>query len=181
MKTIPLNFTKLFTALFIVSLGLFSCNKDLTINFDTNLVNIKSIHIDKTAGTAVAFSDSSTIVLENEDTEPYLDRIEAIESINSFTYQFQDFTGDAAGTVSFDILVNGTVIEHKDNIVIKDESDNATLFQISNEDQLNEIADGLLDNQAVTFKFSGTALCDAAPMDFDMEIKMDITLSASPL
>ncbi|MEZ7930769.1 MAG: hypothetical protein QMC21_04520, partial [Flavobacteriales bacterium] len=110
-----------------------------------------------------------------------LDRIDAIESINSFTYQFQDFTGDAAGTVSFDIIVNGTVIEHQDNIIIKNESDSATLFQISDEAKLTKIANGLLNDQEVTFEFSGTAQCDAAPMDFDMEIKMNIAVSANPL
>ncbi|MGK0436721.1 MAG: hypothetical protein ACJAX0_000960, partial [Flavobacteriales bacterium] len=93
MKTTLLNFTKLFTALFLISLGFFSCNKDLSINFNTNLNQKKSIHIDQTAGTAVTFTESSTIELENDDTREYLDRIDAIESINSFTYQFQDFTG----------------------------------------------------------------------------------------
>ncbi|MFQ3336582.1 MAG: hypothetical protein ACI8RY_001009 [Urechidicola sp.] len=181
MKTTLLNFTKLFTALFLISLGFFSCNKDLSINFNTNLNQKKSIHIDQTAGTAVTFTESSTIELENDDTREYLDRIDAIESINSFTYQFQDFTGDAAGTVSFDIIVNGTVIEHQDNIIIKNESDSATLFQISDEAMLTKIANGLLNDQEVTFEFSGTAQCDAAPMDFDMEIKMNIAVSANPL
>lgn len=181
MKTTTLNFTKIIIALFIISLGVISCNKDLSINFNTNLSQKKSIHINQTAGSPVAFSETAIVELENEDTKDYLDRIEAIESINSFTYLFQNFTGDPAGTISFDIIVNGTVIEHQDNIIIKDESDNAKVFQVSDQEKLTKIADGLLNDQKVTFEFSGTAQCDVAPMDFDMEIKMNIGVSAKTL
>lgn len=181
MKTITLNFTKLLTAVFLVALGVSSCNKELSISFNTDLNQKKSIHINQTSGSPVSFNESSTIVLENSDTKEYLDRIEAIDGINSFTYQFQNFSGDPAGTISFDIKINGEVIEHQDNIIIKNESDDATLFQISDQDQLTKIANGLLNDQEITFEFSGTAQCDAAAMDFDMEMKMNVGITASPL
>lgn len=181
MKTKTIGFTKLFSVVFITALSLNSCKKDLSINFNTSLNQKKSIHIDQTAGSAVTFSENALVELENDDTKEYLDRIEAIESINSFTYQFQNFTGDPAGYLSYDIIVNGTVIEHQDNVIIKNESDDAKIFQVSDQEKLTKIADGLLNDQRVTFEFTGSAQCDAAPMDFDMEIKMNIGVSASPL
>ncbi|MDA9262267.1 hypothetical protein N9P55_00705 [bacterium] len=181
MNSTTLNLNKLFSAFCIVAIGLYSCNKDLSINFDTDLNQTKSIHIDQTSGSAISFSDSSTVKLENDDTREYLDRIEAIESINSFTYQFKNFSGDPAGVMSFDIVLNGKVIEHQDNIIIQDESDSERLFEVSDEAQLTEIANGLLQDQKLTFVFSGSAQCDAAPMDFDMNIKMNIAVAANPL
>ena len=181
MKTTTLNNTKITAIILFLIVGLFSCKKDLGINFTTDLSSAKSIHIDQTTGTAVSFSESVIVELENEDTREYLDKIEAIEKINSFVYQFKNFSGDPAGIVSLNIAVNGTVIANEENVIVKDESDNRTVFEISDNEKLNQIAAALMNDQKVTFKFSGTALCDAAAMDFDMELKMNITVAASAL
>ena len=146
MKSIYLTTTKIFASLFIVSLGLFSCKKELKVNFDTNLTQKKSIHIDQTSGTAVSFSDEATVELENDDTRDYLDKLESIESINSMTYQFKNFTGDVNGVATFDMIINGNVIETQENIVINDVSEDGTVFEISDQEQLSRIAEGLFLN-----------------------------------
>lgn len=181
MKTNTLNYTKITAVILLLIVGLLSCKKELSVQFNTDISAAKSIHISQTSGSAVSFSENVLVELENEDTREYLDKIDQIEKINSFDYQFKNFTGDPAGIVSINILVNGTRIESRENVIIKEESENGTLFKITNDEALNRIATTLKNDQKITFEFSGTAQCDAAPMDFDIELKMNLAVRANAL
>jgi len=165
----------------LLLLGFNSCKKELLVNFDTQLSETKSLRINQTSGSSVPFKEVLTIELENSDTEEYLDRISSIENINNFTYQFKNFIGDPTGTISMNTLVNGVTIDRIENIVVKTEVENEKKFQITDPEKLNAISSALTQDLKVTFEFSGTAQCDAAPMGFDIELKMNVDVVANAL
>jgi len=175
MKTI-----KFLTLITVLTLGLSSCKKAADIDFTTDFNKTQSVHVNQTAGTAVTISESSTIELENDDTREYLEKIQEI-TVHSFSYKIKNFTGDPAGILSLDIIVNGTTILHNENTIVKEAADNETIFEVTDLNDLNIIATQLLANRNATIEYTGTSLCDGGNMDFDIEIDISATIVANPL
>ena len=109
----------------------------------------------------------------------YLDLIEDL-SITSLTYRIIDFTGDTAGTIDAEFIVNGVLLATND-ITVKTEADAGTVYEVTDTAQLNQIATDLKNNLQVSAEYTGTALCDADNMDFKIEVTVGVELTASPL
>ena len=101
----------IFTFSFLVSifsLVLFSCDdlEELAdITFDTTLSERIVVSVDQTTGTPSDFNQTIVLNLDNADTNQYLDQINDL-SVNSLSYKVIDFTGDPAGTIDAEFLVN---------------------------------------------------------------------------
>ena len=167
----------------IFSVVLISCEEDieelLNITFETFLTESIVIHVDQTSGTAANFNKTIVIDLDNPDTTDYLDLIEDL-SITSLTYRIIDFTGDPAGTIDAEFIVNGVSLATND-IVVKTEADNGTVYEITDTALLNQIATDLKNNLQVSAEYTGTALCDADVMDFKIEVTVGVEITAEAL
>lgn len=158
-----------------------SCDEELgNIDFSTVINKTIAVHVDQTTGTAHAFDTSELMSLDNADTHDYLNQIESI-SINSLSYKLQNFTGDETGTVDVTFYIDNLALYTDTGINVKNTVDAATLVTITDTAFLNQIANALVNNQQVTAKYIGNATCDAAPMDFEVAVTLDITVTANAL
>ena len=166
----------------IFSFVLFSCDdlEELAdVTFDTTLSERIVVHVDQTAGTASDFNQTIVLNLDNADTNQYLDQINDL-SVNSLSYKVIDFTGDPAGTIDAEFLVNDVSLL-TNSFVVKTQADAGTTYEVDNVAQLNQIATALKNGLQVTAKYDGTALCDDDDMDFKVEVTIGISVTANPL
>lgn len=166
----------------IFSVVLFSCEKleELAdITFSTELSESIMIHVDQTSGTAASFNETMVIDLDNDDTSDYLDQINDL-TIDYLYYTIVDFTGDPAGTVDGEFLVNDVSLL-TNSFVVKTEADASTEFEVTDVAQLNQLATALKNGQLVTAKYEGTTLCDDADMDYKVKVTIGISVTANPL
>lgn len=166
----------------IFSLTLFSCDTvdDLTeVTFNTSLTEKIAVHVNQTSGTATSFNESIVLNLDNTDTHDYLNDINNI-SINSLSYKIINFSGDPTGVIDVEFFVDGVSLL-TDDFIVKTKADSGQIFEVTNTTQLNQIASALKNQQQVTAKYEGTALCDANTMDFKVEVTIGISVIANPL
>ena len=125
----------------IFSLVLFSCDdlEELAdITFDTTLSERIVVGVDQTTGTPSDFNQTIVLNLDNADTNQYLDQINDL-SITSLSYKVIDFTGDPAGTIDAEFLVNDVSLL-TNSFVVKTEADSGTTYEVTNVAQLNQLA-----------------------------------------
>lgn len=166
----------------IFCLTLFSCDTidDLTeVTFDTSLSDKIVVHVNQTSGTAISFNESIFLNLDNTDTHDYLNDINNI-SINSLSYKIINFTGDPMGVIDVEFFVDDVSLL-TDNFIVKTQADSGQIFEVTNTTQLNQIASALKNQQQITAKYEGSALCDTDTMDFKVEVTIGISVTANPL
>ena len=167
----------LFASVLILSLG--SCEKLLDVEIDTTLQESIAIHVDQTNGTAKDFSGSAVFNLDVDDLKDYEDLIKDVK-IKSFTFELINFSGDQNGSIEGNLYVDGVLL-YEDAFIVKSTVDAGTIFTIEDTDQLNTIAKSLKDGNDVNIIYSGEALSDNDTMDFDVEITIDVEVTANPL
>ena len=167
----------LFASVLILSLG--SCEKLLDVEIDTTLQESIAIHVDQTNGTAKDFSGSAVINLDVDDLKDYEDLIKDVK-IKSFTFELINFSGDQNGSIEGNLYVDGVLL-YEDAFIVKSTVDAGTIFTIEDTDQINTIAKSLKDGNDVNIIYSGEALSDNDTMDFDVEITVDVKVTANPL
>ena len=64
--------------------------------------------------------------------------------------------------------------------MVKEAADNQTVYQITEVNELNRIANALKSGQTVTVKYSGSALCDDDSMNFDIEVTLVAKITIDP-
>ena len=169
---------------FLIGFSFSSCDEDdivdLLPSFKVSVNEIENItiHIDQTIGDRVAFSEKTDLNIINGDTEDYLDKIEAI-SISKLSYKIINFSGDPVGDVAGSFAVAGQVSLSND-FVVKTSADNQIVYEITDVNELNRIANTLLSGQSVVVKYSGNALCDADDMDFIVEVTLVAKVTIDP-
>ncbi len=177
MKT-TIKFLSVLT--FLISFASCESIEDLAdVTFNTTLTDEIVVHIDQTNGTSAPFNMTQTISLDNADTHDYLSNIEEV-NINSLSYKVINFSGDPAGTIDVEFFVDN-VSQLANDFTVKIQADAGSIFEVTNTIQLNAIASALKSGQSVTAKYQGTALCDAADMDFTIEVTVGVTIVANPL
>ena len=149
------------------------------VTFNTTLTDEIVVHINQTNGPSTPFDMTQTISLDNSDTHDYLSNIEEV-NINSLSYKIINFTGDPAGSIEAEFFVDNVSLLAND-FTVKTQADASTIFEVTNTTQLNAIAIALKNGQSVIAKYQGTALCDAADMDFTIEVTVGIEVVANPL
>ena len=169
---------------FLMGLSFSSCDEDDLVDLlpsfkvDINEIENIPVHIDQTNGERVAFSATTNLSIKNDDTNDYLDKIEAV-SISKLSYKIIDFTGDPAGDVAGSFDVAGQV-SLSNEFVVKTSADNQTVYNITDVNELSRIANTLLSGQSVVVKYSGNALCDADDMDFKVEVTLVAKVTIDP-
>jgi len=161
-----------------------SCDEDDVIGLlpsfkvDVNKTAYINVPVDQTNGDWVTFSEETSLNIVNEDTEDYLNKIKNVE-ITKLSYKIINFIGDPAGQVEGAFSVANQV-SLENSFVVKEAADNQTVYQITEVNELNRIANALKSGQTVTVKYSGSALCDDDSMNFDIEVTLVAKITIDP-
>ncbi|UCE93618.1 MAG: hypothetical protein JSV73_12600 [Flavobacteriaceae bacterium] len=165
--------------------GLSSCDDEgydtilEPINMDVNKIETIPVHIDKTDGDWSGFSFKNSLSIITPETQEYLNKIQRVE-IKQLCYKITNFNGDALGEVQ------GTFQFDKDirldnSFVVKTVADDQTIYYVTDTEKLNRISEVLKNNKAINMVFSGSAICDEAPMDFIVEISFEAKVQIDPI
>jgi len=167
-----------------IGFGFSSCDEDdvkgLLPDFDVNLkkVELIPVQVDKTNGEWVVFSKITSLDIINNQTKDYISKIKSL-TINSLSYKIVNFAGDPIGKVDGSFAV-ANIISLQNAIVVKTEADNATIFQITDTNELNRIATLLKKGDPAEVKYSGSALCNDGDMNFSIEVTLDAKVTIDP-
>lgn len=170
--------TKL-SVLLLVMISAFSCEvldeltefnvtEDFSTSFNISLQENEN-------GTAETFEESTTIDLTtNVDIQTNVDLLQNV-SINSLTYEISDFSGvENAKITEASLNFGSTSIVISDIDLQQSDLDN-TVYMITDVNLLNAIANALLSNTVITASIIGSV--DATPVQFDVKINLDVTVT----
>ena len=177
---------KTYLALFVCCLcfSFSSCDeddvKDLLPSFKVDLNETLYIPVDinQTNGQRVGFSEVNFLSIDNLETHNNLDKIKEVKII-SLSYKIVNFNGDPAGDVSGSFSVEGQVSLQND-FVVKTAADNQIVYDITEVNELNRIANALLSKKTVTVEYGGDALCDDDNMSFEVEVSFVARVTIDP-
>ena len=161
-----------------------SCDEDdvkgllPSFKVDINQTENIPVSIEQTNGERHSFSEQSNFTIVNEDTEDYLNKIEKIE-LTKLSYKIINFSGDPIGDVAGSFSV-ANVVSLQNDFVVKTAADNQTVYDITDVDELNRIANALLSGKTIEVEYGGTALCDADAMNFVVEVTMVAKITIDP-
>jgi hypothetical protein len=168
-----------FAAFVLLSLSFTACDEvDELTEIDFNTTLNESINVSVPAGEALVLNETTLINISNNDTQDYIDALQDV-SITSFTYRLVDFTGDPEGTVTGQFQADGiTLVNH--DMVVKDEVDAGTVFEVTDPALLNTVANKLKSGNNVAVGISGTSTC-AEPMNFTIVMTLELAVTADVL
>ncbi|MCA0151859.1 hypothetical protein [Winogradskyella vincentii] len=166
------------TMALLLMISFTSCDEldELTeVDFDTTLN--ENLNVSVPVGDNLALNETMVVNMINDDTEDYMDLLESVR-ITSFTYQLINFTGDAEGTIVGTFEADGVTLLNHD-MVVKDEVDAGTVFEVTDVSLLNSIASKLKNGNNVFIGIAGNSTCEEE-MNFTiaMTIMLDITADA---
>ncbi|MBO3115798.1 hypothetical protein J4050_03520 [Winogradskyella sp. DF17] len=168
-----------FAAVLILFLGFTSCDElDELTEIDFNTTLNESVFVSVPAGEDLVLNETMLININNSDTQDYLDVLQDV-SITSFTYRLINFTGDANGTISGQFEADGVALVNHD-MVIKDEVDAGTVFEVTDPSALNAIANSLKSGNNVSVGITGTSTCEEA-MNFSIAVTIELAITADVL
>jgi hypothetical protein len=145
----------------------------LELKVENSLTESIPVSVPQTSNVAVAFNLPATVDLSSGDLAQYKDKITAI-TINSLTYKFIEFTGNAAGTIPKGTLkFDDVVLREMNNFNIS--ANVGEVFEIVDAEKLSQIASNLINNSEVSISLTGTVLSEAGAMEFKVEIFMNMT------
>ncbi len=166
-----------FIAVLFSSVFLSSCSKDLLdISFNTTITEDYAINV---PGGTIPLNQSIPLSIDNADTSKYLDKLKSVE-IKKMTYKIIDFTGDAEGKITLNLMANGVLLNTITDITVKDAADAATVFVVTNKTALANAANSLLQNKTITLETTGQSV-STNPMSFKFLITLDLAVVANPL
>lgn len=164
----------------MVIINITSCDKIMDVDFETSLNQSIPVHLDATSELGDSFVENGIISLDNADTHDYLNLIKDLE-IKSLSYKLSNFSGNEDGLIDVQFFVNSTQLLNQTQLQVKTEVDGATMFEVTNTQELNAIAAALLSGNQVNSSFQGTAYSPNGAMDFDVAITINVKATASPL
>ena len=173
------NTIKLLAIILVATLSIpfTACDDDiLDVDFSTTISEKIDVNIIE-GQTNV--DESSTLSLDNKDTNKYLNKIKNVK-ITKLTYKITSFTGDPNGTINGSLYANTLKLD-LNNFNVKEAYDNATIFEITDIDKLNEIATLLKNNKSVNIGIKGTINAANEAMNFEVEVTAKLDLTANPL
>ncbi len=165
----------LFLSLIVTSCD--SLGELLELKVENSLTESITATVPQTSNVPAVFNLSRTVDLNSGDLAQYKDQITAIK-INSLTYKFKDFTGNTAGVISTGTLkFDDVVLDELIDFNISDAATAGTLFGITDEVRLNQIASNFVNNSESTVLLSGSVLSEDGGMEFKVEVFMNMTVT----
>ncbi|MDV7186666.1 hypothetical protein R3X25_05180 [Lutibacter sp. TH_r2] len=172
------NTIKFLTVLVAVfSFTFTSCDDDiLDVDFNTTITAKIPVHVDQDQETV---NESTILSLDNSDTNKYLNKIKGVE-ITKLTYKITNFSGDATGTINVDFKADNLILQ-TEGFVVENAYNNTTIFEVTDIDKLNNMANLLKNNKSVTVGVSGDCVAKENSMDFNVEVTAELKVTANPL
>lgn len=176
--------TIIFFTILLVYLSFSSCTEEdiigLLPDININLVEKQNIpiHVNKTNGNWVEFSNNMNLSIVNNNTKDYLNKIKNIK-INKLSYRIINFNGDPNGQVDGSFWADNTV-SLNNSFVVNTAANNGTIYTITETAELNRIANALKIGHSISIEYSGQALCDSNAMDFIIEVTIDAKITVDP-
>ena len=161
-----------------------SCDEDdvagllPSFKVDINQTENIPVFVAQTNGVRTAFSEITDLTIENQDTKDYLNKIKSV-SITKLSYKIINFFGDPAGDVAGSFSVANQVSLQND-FVVKTAADNQIVYEITEVNELNRIADALKSGKTITVEYAGSALCDDSDMNFVVEVTLVAKVTIDP-
>ncbi|MBD0778053.1 hypothetical protein HPE56_09630 [Maribacter sp. ANRC-HE7] len=154
-----------------------SCDEDLLdVDFDTTVKSTIVAHVDQGQET---IDQSVDLSMDNNDTHDYLDKIKDVK-IKKFTYKIISFSGNTEAYVDVDLYAN-TIILKTEGFNVKSAYDAATVFEITDVNKLNSMADLLKNNKSITVGISGQTTSNESEVNFNIEVTAELEVTANPL
>ena len=161
-----------------------SCDEDdlkgllPAFDVDLNKVELIPVKVDQTNGEWIVFTQTTNLDIINNQTKDHISKIKSLK-IKGLSYKIINFSGDSMGEVDGSFSV-ANQIALQNNIVVKTEADGGTIFQITETDALNRIANLLKTGKSAEVKYSGSALCNDNDMNFTIEVTLDAKVTIDP-
>lgn len=136
---------------------------------------VVSVSIPQTTGTSINFNEDV-----NQDLTEIVSNFSDVTdiNINSLTYQYQNVTGNTNAVIqSATIVINGTTIANLSNLNINQAATDATVFEISDNTILDALEAQFLSNSTANIQFSGTAVSEEGPIDFEIALAINLTVT----
>jgi|AVFP01.1.fsa_nt_gi hypothetical protein len=117
-------------------------------------------------------------IINSPEIEDNYNLIQSI-SINSITYEIDDFSGfDGAVVSNASFTLNGDTISI-DDVTLEDADNNNTIFVLEDEVVFNSISQMLLNSSELSIGVSGTV--NGTPVQFNVIVNFDITVTVDVL
>ncbi len=161
-----------------------SCDEDdikgllPNFNVDINKTENIAVIINQTNGDRIAYSEKTSLNIVDKNTEDYLNKIKNVEII-TLSYKIINFSGDPIGDVAGSFSVAGQV-SLQNAFVVKTSADNQIVYEITEVNELNRIANALKSGQTITVEYAGNALCEDGNMDFVVEVSLVAKITIDP-
>lgn len=133
------------------------------------------VNIPQTSGVSVSFNESI-----NQDLSEIITNFSDINdiNINSLSYQYQNATGNTNAVIeSATLVINGTTVTTLSNINVSQASSASTIFEITDTAILDQLEDLFLTSSSANIEFSGTAVSEDGPIDFNIVVSINLTVS----
>jgi len=174
------NTVKILIILLVSSFLFSSCDNDIMdVEFSTTLSEKIAVHFNENIDQETI--DNTIIVnLDNTDTHDYLSKIKNI-SISKLTFKIVDFTGDDVTNISnTDLYVDNIILFNNLSITIKEAFDNQTIYEVTDTNKLNQVAQLIKTNNQITAGITGDYQSYAAA-NFKVEVTLKLDITANPL
>ena len=165
-------------ALLFAVVMMYSCQDNLEpieLTTSTSISETVAVSIPQTTGTPISY-DETTI----QDLNQLISNLNSVTGINIdlLTYTFKNVTGNTNAVIqSGSIVVNGNTIAMISNVNIAQEANGGTVFAITDTAVLDQIEALLLNDSNVTVQVSGMALSDDGPINFEVELHLNLTIT----
>ncbi len=166
-----------FITALVTSVLLSSCSKDLLdVSFNTTITENYAINV---PGGTIPLNQSIPLNIDNADTSSYLNKLKSVE-IKKMTYKIIDFTGDAEGKITLNLMANGVLLNTITDINVKNAADAVTVFEVTDKTALTNAGNSLLENKTITLETTGESV-STSPMAFKFFITLELGVVANPL
>ncbi|GAA0872892.1 hypothetical protein GCM10009117_20390 [Gangjinia marincola] len=169
----------LFLCLFTIALVI-SCDEveELTqVDIDNTITENISVQVAAGDEDIQSFSKSMTIGIDNQEINNNRDKIEGLV-INAMSYTFKNVNGNEEALVSGSLNIGGKIVTIDQTNPLEDQV-NQIVTQIQDPSFLNDVAVLLKNNESIDLILTGNA--ENAPVDFTMELKLDVTATVEGL
>ena len=146
----------------------------ITLSVTSVITEVIPVTIPQTNGTSVAYNETVTQDLSEAITN--FSDVTGI-NINSLSYKYQNVTGNTNAVIeSASIVINGTTVSSISFVSIAQEANNGTVFAITDQAVLDQLESLFLTSSSANIQFSGTVVSDDGPVDFEIEVTIDLTV-----
>ena len=180
MTKSALHLSKNILILIILVTSISSCKKVNEVFMHVSIKESNNIVVSQKSNGLTVYFGNINYSIENKETQPYLDKLQKV-TLNSFTYKIKHFSGNSNNLKTLDLILNGDVLARNKNITLNRNSNTSFSLEITDKNVLKLIENDLFSNQFSSIEYSGIVTSNQNNIQFEIEINMDISITATDL